>query len=152
MLTGLALRCSSSSFDIFARHRLNLLIAIMGDSYEKVKESEHVEAMRERARIIVEQEKRFPKSQRYHRFMHFLEAADSAGMCDDREWAGVTNRVSQMLSEEAGRLDTKMDNKFDLLEREVGRLDTKVDSQLSMMDTKFGSLERKLEMILDRLK
>ena len=35
---------------------LNLLIAIMSDSYEKVKESERVEALRERARIIVEAE------------------------------------------------------------------------------------------------
>jgi hypothetical protein len=41
------------------------LIAIMGDSYEKVKESERVEAIRERARIVVEMEKRFPKSHRY---------------------------------------------------------------------------------------
>ena len=32
--------------------RLNLLIAIMGDSYEKVKEGERVEAIRERARIV----------------------------------------------------------------------------------------------------
>ena len=52
--------------------RLNLLIAIMGDSYEKVKESERVEAIRERAMIIVEEEKRFPKSHRYHNFMHFV--------------------------------------------------------------------------------
>ena len=34
----------------------------MGDSYEKVKESERVEAFRERARIIVETEKRFPQN------------------------------------------------------------------------------------------
>ena len=50
--------------------RLNLLIAIMGDSYEKVKESERVEAIRERARIIVEMEKRFPKSHRYLSLIH----------------------------------------------------------------------------------
>ena len=63
--------------------RLNLLIAIMADSYEKVKESERVEAVRERARIIVESEKRFPKSHRYYRFMHFVEAVDSTEVPQD---------------------------------------------------------------------
>ena len=62
--------------------RLNLLIAIMGDSYEKVKESEHVEAIRERARIIVEEEKRFPKSHRYHRFMHFVRQLSGADVLE----------------------------------------------------------------------
>jgi hypothetical protein len=35
---------------------LNLLIAIMGDSYEKVKESEVVEARRLRAQTIIDEE------------------------------------------------------------------------------------------------
>merc|ERR1712127_99097 len=39
---------------------LNLLIAIMSDSYEKVKESERVQALRERARIIMESELTHP--------------------------------------------------------------------------------------------
>ena len=32
---------------------MNLLIAIMGDSYEKVKETERVQALHERAKMIV---------------------------------------------------------------------------------------------------
>jgi hypothetical protein len=35
---------------------LNLIIAIMGDSYEKVKENETVEALHERAKVIVDME------------------------------------------------------------------------------------------------
>merc|ERR1712185_891874 len=59
---------------------LNLLIAIMGDSYEKVKESERVEALRERAQIIVEAERTHPNRQNYHEYMHVVEAADSSGV------------------------------------------------------------------------
>ena len=33
---------------------MNLMIAIMGDSYEKVKEKETVEALHERAKVIVD--------------------------------------------------------------------------------------------------
>ena len=58
----------------------------MGDSYEKVKEGERFEAFRERARIIVETEKRFPKYHRYHRFMHFVEAADSTDESQKVQW------------------------------------------------------------------
>ena len=35
---------------------MNLIIAIMGDSYEKVKEHEVIEALHERAKIIVDME------------------------------------------------------------------------------------------------
>ena len=35
---------------------MNLVIAIMGDSYEKVKEKETVEALHERAKVIVDME------------------------------------------------------------------------------------------------
>jgi hypothetical protein len=35
---------------------MNLIIAIMGDSYEKVKEHEFTEALHERAKIIVDYE------------------------------------------------------------------------------------------------
>ena len=35
---------------------MNLIIAIMGDSYEKVKENETTEALHERAKIVVDME------------------------------------------------------------------------------------------------
>merc|ERR1712185_25088 len=71
---------------------LNLLIAIMGDSYEKVKESERVEALRERAQIIVEVEQTHPRRHTYHKYMHFVEAVDSSELAP-QEWEGITGRV-----------------------------------------------------------
>ena len=142
--------------------RLNLLIAIMGDSYEKVKDSERVEAIRERASIIVDAEKWFPKSHQYARFMHVVEAVSSAGKLQEMEWEGVTKRVSQMLSLEVGRLEQnqqELDDKMIELDGKMIELDGKMielnsqNEQLkSEMNSKFEQMELRLEMILDRLK
>ena len=79
--------------------RMNLLIAIMGDSYEKVKESERVQALRERAQIIVEAERTNPSWHKYHKYMHIAEAADisTSGAQNNLEWEGITGRVKQLL-------------------------------------------------------
>ena len=112
----------------------------MGDSYEKVKESERVEAIRERARIIVEAEKRSPKSHRYHRFMHFVEATGSTGKLQEQElaWEGVTRRVTEMVRTRTDRLEHKLDDEL-----------TKVKSE---MNCKLELLDSKLDALLDRLK
>ena len=116
---------------------MNLLIAIMGDSYEKVKESERFEAARERARIIVDTEKRFPKSHRYHRFMHFVEAADASGKSKEVVWEGVTRRVTEIVTTRTDQVKSEMNSKLELL-----------DSKLELLDNK---LDGKLQMILNRL-
>ena len=91
--------------------RMNLLIAIMGDSYEKVKESERVQALRERAQIIVEAELTRPSWHKYHKYMHIAEAADIAsdtGMSPSLEWEGITGRVKQLLKAENSKIKTEL--------------------------------------------
>ena len=67
---------------------MNLLIAIMGDSYEKVKETERVQALHERAKIIVDMELQHPTWHSYPRYMHIAEAADEYGV-PLPEWVGA---------------------------------------------------------------
>jgi len=79
---------------------MNLLIAIMGDSYGKVKESERVQALRERAQIIVEAELTRPSWHKCHKYMHIAEAADissDTGVSPSLEWEGITGRVKQLV-------------------------------------------------------
>ena len=78
---------------------MNLLIAIMGDSYEKVKESERVQALRERAQIIVGAERTNPSWHKYHKYMHIAEPADisTSDAQKNVEWEGITGRVKQLL-------------------------------------------------------
>lgn len=120
----------------------------MGDSYEKVKESERVEAIRERARIVVDTEKRFPKSHRYHRFMHFVEAADSTASLQEKVWEGVTRRVTDLVTTKTDRLDCKLE----LLEAKLDGVEGELTSKLEILDSKLAAQESKLDMLLERLK
>eukprot|EP01048_Picozoa_sp_COSAG05_P009691 COSAG05_NODE_808_length_7189_cov_16.336530_10_plen_125_part_00 len=52
---------------------LNLLIAIMQDSYDKVKEQEEIEGLREKGKTIVAMELLWPNSHVFPRFMHLAE-------------------------------------------------------------------------------
>jgi hypothetical protein len=132
---------------------LNLLIAIMSDSYEKVKESERVEALRERARIIVEAERAHPSWNKYHKYMHIVEAADAS---QDRtasvEWEGITGRVKQLLEMQDRRSDSKLEaveNKFgSKLEAVESKLDSKLEALDSKFDSKFEAVDSKLEAIV----
>ena len=96
---------------LFVLIRMNLLIAIMSDSYEKVKESERVQALRERAQIIVEAERTHPSWHKYHRYMHIAEAADisSSGARRDMEWEGITGRVKQLLEMQTAEVEAKIE-------------------------------------------
>ena len=126
----------------------------MGDSYEKVKESERVEAIRERARIVVDTEKRFPKSHRYHRFLHFVEAADSE-KAKEIVWEGVTNRVTQVVRTKTREVTNRLEDtrvaladRQDRLEGEMGEL----NSKFALMDDRLKLLDSKLDTLLMRLK
>ena len=139
----------------FTHRRLNLLIAIMGDSYEKVKESERVEAIRERARIVVEEEKRFPKSHCYHRFMHFVEAVDTS-RSEERLWEGVTKRVAHIMSTETSDLKDEMNTKLNEIDTKLIKLKGEMKNEAvelkDEMNAKLERLDSKLDTILDSLR
>ena len=98
---------------------LNLLIAIMGDSYEKVKEAETVEGLLGKAKMIVNAEllhdagsfiMMASNRNHYPAYMHIVEAVD-----DDegpgRPWEGVAGRVREEMAKqrlEAARLHTEL--------------------------------------------
>ena len=84
-----------------------MLIAIMADSYEMVKEHEKVEALHERAKMIADMELLHPGWHRFSTYMHVCEAADEdSGL--EPEWAGVAGRVKVLLAESTERLELRM--------------------------------------------
>ena len=107
---------------------LNMLIAIMGDSYEKVKESERVEALRERAQIIVEAELSSRHRHKYHKYMHFVDAAESSEVASFQHWDGITGRVKQLLEVNndrlKGEIDTVRGELRDVNDQLKGEMDT----------------------------
>ena len=82
---------------------MNVLIAIMADSYEMVKEHEKVEALHERAKMIADMELQHPGWHRYSQYMHICEAADDdSGL--EAEWSGVAGRVKELLGDAQAEL------------------------------------------------
>ena len=122
------------------------LIAIMGDSYEKVKEHDKVEALHERAKMIVEMELQNPSFDTFFEFMHMVEAADEDSK-PALEWQGITGRVKQLLeplSNKVQQLDGRMDEM-------TGKLDEMRESQKESQresQIKFDEMRDLLKLLL----
>ena len=84
-----------------------MLIAIMADSYEMVKEHEKVEALHERAKMIADMELLHPGWHRFSTYMHVCEAADEdSGL--EPEWSGVAGRVKVLLADATQDLKSEL--------------------------------------------
>ena len=98
-----------------------MLIAIMADSYEMVKEHEKVEALHERAKMIADMELLHPGWHRFSTYMHVCEAADEdSGL--EPEWSGVAGRVKVLLGEVKSELQQEM-------AKSTHRLELRLDKQ-----------------------
>ena len=88
---------------------LNLLIAIMADSYEKVKESEVVEARKLRAQTIIDEEALMNDKDRsnpdyFPRYLQVLRATEGK----EEVWAGLSGKmVSEILKVEDKLVETE---------------------------------------------
>ena len=128
---------------------MNLLIAIMGDSYEKVKETERVQALHERAKIIVDMEIQHPGWHEYPKYMHIAEAADEYGV-PLPEWAGITGRVKQLLDQRVGQAQEELESKVEErvgqaqeeLGSKVGQAQEKTDIAMSAMQSQQSQMQR----------
>ena len=100
-----------------------MLIAIMADSYEMVKEHEKVEALHERAKMIADMELLHPGWHRFSTYMHVCEAADEdSGL--EPEWAGVAGRVKVLLGDVKSELQQEVAKCATAEEVAALRLDT----------------------------
>jgi hypothetical protein len=122
---------------------LNLLIAIMGDSYEKVKENEAVHALHERAKMIVEMELQHPSWHTFCDFMHVIEAVDEESK--PAIWCGITGRVEQLLKPMTAKVDDAMhevshETRQAIVEM-AGKVDATRDDMAGRMDELAGQVE-----------
>lgn len=111
---------------------LNLLIAIMSDSYEYIKESEVVEELRGRANIIVQHERTSPAQCSFFEYMHILCPAEEK---DDRErpWEGVAGKIR---NEVAALRSAIKDTITKTLRENTASIESRIDG-----------IERKLDMM-----
>ena len=108
-----------------------------------VKENETIEALHERAKIIVDMELLWPDGMwwlgqhEFGTYLHILSKKDAGGYNDPQPWEGITGRVKQetnrMLKEVKRNnemLEKELSNK---LEAETGHLNDKLDEKVDQL-------------------
>ena len=134
---------------------MNVLIAIMADSYEMVKEHEKVEALHERAKMIADMELLHPGWHRYSEYMHICEAADEDSALEP-EWSGVAGRVKVLLSDvkaelrsDVSAMQTEMAKAEDVaeLQSRVDILASEVKSDMAALSSDLSSLKEDLASV-----
>ena len=105
-----------------------MLIAIMADSYEMVKEHEKVEALHERAKMIADMELLHPGWHRFSTYMHVCEAADEdSGL--EPEWSGVAGRVKVLLGDVKSELQMDAAKYAESTQQLQSQLQLRMDKQ-----------------------
>ena len=123
---------------------MNLLIAIMSDSFEKVMEEDPSRIIDlKRAQAIVDQESMMStqskqNKERFPRYLQLLQAVNAKG----KSWAGLSGKMAEM--DENNRI---------LVEEMDAKMDAKMDVMQSEMEAKLQSMqeqtEAKMQAILD---
>ena len=125
-----------------------MLIAIMADSYEMVKEHEKVEALHERAKMIADMELLHPGWHRFSTYMHVCEAADEdSGL--EPEWAGVAGRVKVLLTESTQRLELRMASAADVASLQAGMDQQQQD--VAALSSDVAAMKAVLEQLVARM-
>ena len=120
---------------------LNLLIAIMSDSYEKVKESEVVEARKLRAQTIIDEEAGMSQAARanpdyFPQFLRVLQATESR----EEVWAGLSGKmVSEIL-----KVDDKMKENHEVMETKLGQVEANMSNVREVMEARVDEVEARL--------
>ena len=125
-----------------------MLIAIMADSYEMVKEHEKVEALHERAKMIADMELLHPGWHRYSEYMHICEAADEDSALEP-EWSGVAGRVKVLLSDVKAELANAEDVAAMKVEmaKDVAEVQSRVDILASEVKSDVAALSSDLSSL-----
>ena len=127
---------------------LNLLIAIMTDTFERVKESEELQGRRLKAeKIIIEMKQMSDKEKAnpdfFPPFLQVLEADEAK----EDTWSGLGGKIASEIekTEVARRKDVE---KADHAMAEMRTsMEATVDSKISKVEAKVGSVEAKVDKI-----
>ena len=106
---------------------LNLLIAIMGDSYDKVKEREAIEGLREKARTIVAMELFHPTRHAFPRFMHIAEPESdmiNVAALEAKRNHGIGGRITNKMTE-------MMDERLEEMEKRAAKREAALRGELA---------------------
>lgn len=140
---------------------LNLLIALMGGTYQRVHEKSNLETLRNRAKLILEYEKNMSAAERegekwHPRYLHFLVPKSDSVLSD--EYNTADERAESMKKQMQHVMD-KVDS-FDLwrkdVDKKISAIDAKIDEKIGSiepkMDKKISAIETKIDSSMAEIK
>ena len=139
---------------------LNALIAIMGDTYDKVMEHQRPRALLERAQLLLEIERGMSAAQRRNKaffpaYVHAIILDES----DENEygWAGRMHAMRQMLDKmhnaqqaESKERHSEINAVTALIENQSQKLQQAFDQKIEMQNQMQQVLDQKLDALLDQ--
>ena len=138
---------------------LNLLIALMGGSYERVAETAKLVTLRNRAELILQYEMRMTNEEtnieQWHpTFLHALVPADDVEEELDEADAGVINGVKRLMvtertkaTKQAADGDAKIQAALSTQANDINLASQQMDKKMEGMSGKIEGLESKLVQI-----
>ena len=98
---------------------LNMIIANMGDSYARIKQSENAEITRELAKMITTMELLYPWAHTYANYMHLLVPARHRAT--DHEWEGIGGALVK-LHQDVGTQVQHVEERIETLEAHLSEI------------------------------
>jgi hypothetical protein len=130
---------------------LNLLIARMSDSYERIQEVAEMAERRLKAKIIVRFEMMMSTHDDPNKFPEHVVALlapdRNHGTIKTTKWAGVLNE----LNSKNAAMESRAKTEIDALKREVAEINTKVDSEMEEVNIKIDSMKQELNIKMDNI-
>ena len=120
---------------------LNMLIAIMGDTYAKIMEQAEVYATKSKLSILADFATILPKRDSVERQDTFLFVQHLTEKNDDNsdEWQGMTNKLSNLITSEAKHIQDR-----------VTKLGIKLQQSIDDSQKKEAIQERKTKVFIDQ--
>jgi hypothetical protein len=138
---------------------MNLLIAIMSDSYDRVRDNQRLEARLQKAMVLVDIDRtyggllsRFFGESIYPFYLHVLAPADESGSLDmgDDQWDGRLKAIQRGMKEAVAEVKSNvrdMGNKMEGIENKMEGFENKMEG----IEKDVKGIERKLDQVLQQL-
>lgn len=148
---------------------MNLLIAIMGDSYDRIKEKEIAQWRRQQAKSIIDETllltdgKKNQKSRTWFpSSLHILRPLNNFGDADDgAEWQGKIAQLKRIITNSSDEMKKETDKhsyRIDVLGRNISdvdeaakKLEVKLSQKVEGLSERVNDLLIKMDLILEKI-
>ena len=117
---------------------MNLLIAIMGDSYDFVRENQRLYGLKEKAKALYDIDhtfftiEYFRKDKYFPKYLHVLTRKDGDSIDDEEEkWEGHLKKLKREIQKNAKEMTEKMENNSTQLKKEMAEMKKEIQENIS---------------------